>query len=89
MPKVEDAREAEKMVRSRYEILDSQPYEFKVYKRGYTWVVTYNLLNVLDTERHEVHINARTGNMLTIRWSSISRKHSTPSRMTFEAKPRD
>jgi len=67
MPKVKDAREAEKIVRSRYEILDSQPYEFKVYKRGYTWVVTYNLLNVLDTERHEVHINARTGNMLTIR----------------------
>jgi hypothetical protein len=67
MPKIEDAREAEKMVRSRYGILDSQPYEFKVHKRGYTWVVTYNLLNVLDTERHEVHINARTGKMLMIR----------------------
>lgn len=67
MPKIEDAREAEKMVCSRYGILDSQLYEFKVHKRGYTWVVTYNLLNVLDTERHEVHINARTGKMLMIR----------------------
>ncbi len=66
MPKVEDAREAEEMVRSRYGILDSQPYEFKVRKRGYTWIVTYRLLNVMDVERHEVHINAQTGKMLMI-----------------------
>jgi hypothetical protein len=66
MPKVEDAREAEKMVRSRYGILDSEPYNFEIHKRGYTWVVTYKFLNVLDTERHEVHINAQTGKMLMI-----------------------
>jgi hypothetical protein len=67
MPRVVDARVAEKMVRSRYGILDSQPYEFKVRKQGYTWIVTYRLLNVMDAERHEVRINAQTGNMLTIK----------------------
>jgi len=67
MPKVTDAREAEEMVRSRYGMLDSQPYDVKVRKQGYTWIVTYRLLNVTDTERHEVHINAQTGSMLTIK----------------------
>lgn len=67
MPKVEDARKAEEMVRSRYGILDSQPYKFEVHKRGFTWVVTYSLMNVLDIEKHEVHINARTGKMLMIK----------------------
>jgi len=67
MPQVKDAREAEKIVRSRYGLLDSQPYEFKVHKQGYTWIVTYRLLNVMDAERHEVRINAQTGNVLTIK----------------------
>jgi len=66
MPQVKDAREAERMVRSRYGIWDSS-YKFEIRKRGTTWVVTYNVLSVSDTERHEVHIDARTGNMLTIK----------------------
>jgi hypothetical protein len=66
MPKVTDAREAEKMVRSRYGIWDSS-YKFEIHKRGTTWVVTYNILSVTDAERHEVHIDATTGNMLTIK----------------------
>lgn len=67
MPKVKDARDAEEMVRSRYGLLDSQPYELQVRKQGYTWIVTYKLLNVMGGERHEVHINAQTGNMVTIK----------------------
>lgn len=66
MARVEDAREAEDMVRSRYSLIDA-PYNFEIHKRGYTWVVTYNMVSVLDPEKHEVHINARTGRMLTIR----------------------
>lgn len=69
MARVEDARKAEDMVRSSYypNLPDPQPYNFKIYKRGYTWVVKYNLLTVMDVEEHEVHINARTGKMVTIK----------------------
>lgn len=66
MATVEDAREAEKVVRSRYGLLDSEPYNFEIHKQGYTWIVTYNLLNVLDQEKHEVRINAKTGKILRI-----------------------
>lgn len=68
MARVEDAREAEDMVRHRYSsIIGPEPYNFEIHKRGYTWVVKYNILSVLDTEEHEVHINAKTGKMLTIK----------------------
>ncbi len=66
MAEVEDAREAEDMVRSLYSPLVSFS-EFETHKQGYTWIVTYKVVSVRDIERHEVHINARTGNMVTIR----------------------
>ncbi len=68
MARVEDAREAEDMVRSLYSNpLGPHPYDFETHKQGYTWIVTYNVMSVVDVERHEVHINARTGRILTIR----------------------
>ncbi|MDO8716850.1 MAG: hypothetical protein Q7J73_08615 [Dehalococcoidales bacterium] len=67
MAKVNDAREAEAMVRSLYpSIADPQPYNFETHKQGYTWIVKYNLLSVIDTKKHEVRINAITGKMVRI-----------------------
>ena len=69
MAAVKDAREAEDMVCSLYPnpVVDPQPYNFEIYKQGYTWIVKYNLLTVMDAEEHEVHINARTGKMVRIK----------------------
>ena len=68
MAEVEDAREAEDMVCSYYSNpLGPQPYNFEIHKRGYTWVVTYNIQTIMDVEEHEVHINARTGKMVRIK----------------------
>ena len=68
MAKVEDAREVEEMVCSYYSNpVGPHPYNFKIYKQGYTWVVIYNILTVMDLEEHEVHINARPGKMVTIK----------------------
>ena len=66
MARVEDAREAEDMVCSYYSPIGPQPYNFEVYKRGYTWVVKYNIQTIMDIEEHEAHIDARTGNILSI-----------------------
>jgi len=68
MARVEDIGEAQDMVCSLYPNLDDpQPYNFEIYKQGYTWVVKYNLLTVMDFEEHDVHINAITGKMVRIK----------------------
>ena len=47
MPEIEDAREAEDMVRSLYtNPLGPHPYGFETRKQGYTWIVTYNIRQV-------------------------------------------
>ena len=67
MPEVKDARKAEDMIRLLYSNpLGPHPYDFETHKQGYTWIVTYNMMSVTDIERHEVRINARTGNMVRI-----------------------
>ncbi len=70
MAAVKDAREAEDMVDEYYRErfpFGPWPNDFETYKRGYTWIVNYNLQTVMDIEEHEVHINARTGNMVMIK----------------------
>ncbi|MBA7699888.1 hypothetical protein ES703_108593 [subsurface metagenome] len=68
MAEVEDAREAEDMVHSLYpNPLGPHPYDFKTYKQGFTWIVKYNVPSIMNVERHEVRINARTGNMVRIK----------------------
>lgn len=67
MPKVTDAREAERMVRARYGPLDAPLRDLKVRKQGYAWIVTYQVLKAAGDEPHEVRINAHTGDMITIK----------------------
>jgi hypothetical protein len=68
MPEVEDARDAENLVRSTSADGDPEMFRFKARKQGDTWIVTYNTQELLGAiNKHEVHIEARTGNMLTIK----------------------
>ena len=49
MARVKDARKAEDMVCSLYpNLVDPEPYNFEIYKWGYTWVVIYNIQNIMD-----------------------------------------
>jgi hypothetical protein len=69
MTKIKDARQAEDMVRSLYPnpILDPSPCNIETHKQGYTWVVTYDIQTVMRVEKHRVHINSQTGNMVRIK----------------------
>ena len=65
MPRIEDAMEAEDIVRSYYSNpLGPHPYNFDTHKQGYTWVVRFNIQSVTDIEDHEWHIRADTGRVL-------------------------
>lgn len=64
---VEDARDAEDMVRSLYPLVGPELHDLETHKQGYTWIVRYTTFTVLDgVTEHEVHINAQTGRMLRI-----------------------
>ncbi len=72
MTKVLDAREVQQMVNSYYEERDplhigAHPYNFRINKQGFTWIVKFTLDNIMDSEEHEIHINARTGNTVNIK----------------------
>ncbi len=65
MAEVNDAREAENMVRDLWSVGKPGMSNFDVHKQGIGWIVTYETLTVLGgVEEHEVHINAKTGKML-------------------------
>lgn len=64
MPEVEDASEAEDIVRSLWSVGDPEMYNFEVHKQGYTWIVTYETQTVWGVTEHLVRINAHTGNIL-------------------------
>lgn len=66
MTRVEDAREAEDMVRSLYPPLGPYPCNIETHKQGYTWVVSYEIQTIMNVEEHRVHINSQTGKMVRI-----------------------
>ena len=59
MADVQDAREAEEIVESYYSNrnpLGPQPYGFRTHKRGYTWVIKFNLEALAGEKDCEWHI---------------------------------
>ena len=64
MTEVKNAKEAENLVVSLYPSLTTF-YRFITRKVGFTWVVKYDILCVTDTERHEVRIDGRTGEIIS------------------------
>jgi len=60
MPKVKDAREAIRIVCSRWHVGDPEMVHMTARRRGLVWIVKYDDLSVGGTE-HEVHIKAETG----------------------------
>ena len=62
MPKVKDARQAEKIVCSHYPIL-AQPHDFETHQQDDTWVVIFKVFTTTWALEHEWHIDANTGNV--------------------------
>jgi hypothetical protein len=67
MARVEDAREAEEIVWSYFgkNVLGPKPYDLRVRKQGYTWIVTYSY-GIMD-EKGEMRVNAKTGKVTKIK----------------------
>ena len=66
MANVEDADEAINMVKDRWRPgRDGEWNNFKTHKQGFTWVVTYTEHFMDGRKQHEVHINAKTGKLVT------------------------
>ena len=63
MPEIEDASDAEALVRSLWSVGAPEMYNFVVRKQGYAWIVTYETHTVWGVTQHLVHINAHTGNI--------------------------
>jgi len=64
MSEVEDASEAEDIVRSLWSVGDPEMYNFEVHKQGYAWIVTYETQTIRGVTGHIARINAHTGNIL-------------------------
>lgn len=64
MPAVNDAIEAQEIVRSHYQGIGPEPYRFNIHKQGYTWIVKYYVKSVRDTDEHEMRIDSHTGRIL-------------------------
>lgn len=65
MPEVNDAMEAQRIVRSHYSHIGSpEPNRFNTHKQGYVWIVRYYVQSVTDTDEHEMRIDAHTGRIL-------------------------
>jgi hypothetical protein len=64
MPEVNDAMEAERIVRSHYGFPGPEPCEFNTHKQGYTWIIRYHVRSVTDTDEHEMRIDSHTGRIL-------------------------
>jgi len=64
MAAVNDARDAVDIVRCEWYVGKPEWKNFRTRKQGYTWIVTFDEMFLDGIENHEVHINARTGDIL-------------------------
>jgi hypothetical protein len=68
MPIVQDAQQAENMVREYYaNPVGQHPFRFETHKQGNTWVVAFDIRSVGNLEQHEWHIDSVSGNVLSRR----------------------
>jgi hypothetical protein len=69
MVRIEDAVEAENMVRSYYSNpVGHHPYGFETHKQVNTWIVVFNIRSPANNvEEHEWHIDSETGCVLSKR----------------------